>query len=48
MDHAENIEAAGVQDALRQEPAAVNKSVEVTITGLLQQIIEVDIMKRMR
>jgi 2-desacetyl-2-hydroxyethyl bacteriochlorophyllide A dehydrogenase len=39
------IEAVGVQDTLRQGLAVVKKGGEVTITGLLQQIMEVDVMK---
>jgi alcohol dehydrogenase len=39
------IEAVGVQDTLRQGLTVVKKGGEITITGVLQQIIEVDIMK---
>jgi len=39
------IEAVGVQDTLQQGLTVVKKGGEVTITGLLQQIIEVDVMK---
>jgi L-iditol 2-dehydrogenase len=39
------IEAVGVQDTLQQALTAVKKGGAVTITGLLQQIMQVDIMK---
>jgi len=39
------IEAVGVQDTLQQALTVVKKGGEVTITGLLQQIMQVDIMK---
>jgi L-iditol 2-dehydrogenase len=38
------IEAVGVQDTLQKGLNVVKKGGEVTITGLLQQIIEVDVM----
>jgi L-iditol 2-dehydrogenase len=39
------IEAVGVQETLQQALSAVKKGGEVTITGLLEQIIQVDVMK---
>jgi 2-desacetyl-2-hydroxyethyl bacteriochlorophyllide A dehydrogenase len=39
------IEAVGIQDTLQQALAAVKKGGAVTITGLLQQVMQVDIMK---
>jgi L-iditol 2-dehydrogenase len=39
------IEAVGVQDTLQQALTLVKKGGQVTITGLLEQMIQVDIMK---
>jgi L-iditol 2-dehydrogenase len=39
------IEAVGIQDTLKQALTVVKKGGEITITGLLEQIIQLDIMK---
>jgi L-iditol 2-dehydrogenase len=39
------IEAVGLQDTLRQALTVVKKGGEVTITGLLEQMVQVDVMR---